>query len=160
MPTFQDKLLKMLRTNEGVRNKVYKDSLGIPTIGVGFNLARPDAKTIVKALNIDYDALLKGKVTLTDTQIDALLSADLTAVIDDLKNLFKQYDTMPEPVKLILADMRFQLGARGLRGFVNTMKAFQLGNWVVAAKGLRSSVAYTQAPVRWERNAKTLESLV
>ncbi len=159
MPTFQEKLIKMLRINEGVRTKVYKDSLGIETIGVGFNMRRPDAKSIVEALNIDYDALLHGTVELTQSQVDALLIKDIDAVTADLSTLFSNFISLPEQARLVLCDMRFQLGAHGLRNFANTIKAFQLRNWVVAARGIRSSLAYKQAPVRWERNALALESI-
>ena len=38
------KLRKQLIKHQGKRARVYKDSQGIPTIGVGFDLTRTDAK--------------------------------------------------------------------------------------------------------------------
>jgi hypothetical protein len=32
--------------------------LGIPTIGIGFNLARPDAKIIIEGIGLDFKAVL------------------------------------------------------------------------------------------------------
>jgi len=156
----QENLIKMLRANEGVRTKTYKCTQGFDTIGVGYNLERPDARSTITAMGIDYDALRAGKIALTSAQIDALLQKDLVAVLDDVKVLFKNFDTMPEKAQLVICDMRYQLGAAGLRGFKNTVKALSQGNWAVAARGLRNSLAYKQTPVRWERNANSLESLI
>jgi lysozyme len=156
---FQEELSKMIRANEGVRTKTYKCSLGYDTVGVGFNLERKDAKGIVEAMGVDYEDLRAGKVVLTNDQVDHLLGLDLKAVIDDCKVLFKTWDKMPQTAQLVLCDMRFQLGGAGLRGFKNTIKAFEAGDWKKAAEGLRSSLAYKQTTKRWERNAKALEAL-
>lgn len=37
----------LVSTNEGKRSCVYKDTKGIPTIGIGFNLQRSDAKSLI-----------------------------------------------------------------------------------------------------------------
>ena len=38
-------LKAQLRAHEGVRDRAYRDTRGILTVGVGFNLARPDARS-------------------------------------------------------------------------------------------------------------------
>ena len=40
----------MIIDSEGKRPCVYKDSLGIPNIGIGFNLQRSDARSKVSVL--------------------------------------------------------------------------------------------------------------
>lgn len=157
--SFEENLIKMIRQNEGVRTKTYKCSQGYDTVGVGFNLERKDAKTIVTALGLDYDQLRSGAVSLTNAQVDSILAQDLKAVTDDLKVLFPTFESMPEQVRLVLADMRFQLGGAGLRAFKNTVKSFNAGDWKAAAKGMRKSLAYKQTTKRWERNATSLEAL-
>lgn len=107
---FSEKLRDFIKKHEGVRAKVYKDTLGIETIGVGFNLRRADAKDICKGFGIDYDAILSGKSILTTKQVDDLLDKDLKACQDDLKVLFNDWDSRPDDFKLVLVDMRFQLG--------------------------------------------------
>jgi lysozyme len=149
----------MLKRNEGVRRRVYKDSLGIETIGVGFNLERPDALERCKRHGFNYYALRAGAHTLTDAQVDALLDEDIADCMASVHDILPGFDKMPVAAQLVLVDMRFQLGAAGLRGFKNTLKAFSAHDWKAAAKGLRSSLAYKQTPVRWERNAKVLDGL-
>ena len=152
-------LRDMLKRNEGVRHRVYKDSLGIPTVGVGFNLMRPDARVRCQLHGIDYDALLAGKITLTDAQVDAFLDEDVVACRKSLVALIPEVIQMPREAQNVLLDMRFQLGEGGLRAFKNTLRAFSTHDWKAAAAGLRSSLAYKQTPLRWERNAKALEAL-
>jgi lysozyme len=157
--SFNETLREMLRRNEGVRAKAYADSLGIPTIGVGFNLRRPDARARIEAVGANYVDIMARRSTLTAGQIDALLDQDIGDCLADLRKLFENFEGMPEAVRLVLVDMRFQLGPAGLRGFRNTLRAFRDRRWKDAAAGMRASLAYRQTPVRWERNAKALESV-
>lgn len=149
----------VLKQHEGVRSRVYKDSLGIETVGVGFNLRRADARQRLHAANADYDAVFAGKTSLTAQQVDALLHADIADCLADLQTLFTSFGSMPLPAQEVLVDMRFQLGGAGLRGFTNTLKAFREQRWRDAAAGMRASLAYKQTPVRWGENAARIEAL-
>jgi GH24 family phage-related lysozyme (muramidase) len=149
----------MIKRNEGVRPRVYKDSLGIETIGVGFNLRRADAPARCKAHGLNYTALLSGAVTLTASQIDELLDEDLADCQASVRQILPSFEALPHTAQLVLLDMRFQLGAGGLKTFKHTLAAFDKRDWKQAAIGLRSSKAYKQTRLRWERNAKLLEAL-
>lgn len=149
----------MIRPNEGVRANVYRDSLGIETIGVGFNLRRGGARESLAAVGADHAAVLAGKESLAPWQIDTLLDCDIAVAVADLRKLMPGYDDMPETARLVLLDMRFQLGGAGLRGFKYTLAAFRAGEWKKAADGMRASLAYKQTPKRWERNASSIEHL-
>ena len=46
--------------SEGFRSKVYKDSLGIKTIGYGFNLEQSGAKQIMAKYGLDWNAYITG----------------------------------------------------------------------------------------------------
>ncbi len=67
------KLKAQLIKHEGKRSKVYKDSEGVPTIGVGFNLKRSDAKAKIEALGLDYTKVLSGDQELTDPKLTRCL---------------------------------------------------------------------------------------
>lgn len=149
----------MIKRNEGVRLKAYKDTLGILTVGVGFNLERLDARTRCVRHGIDYDRLVAGRVLLTTAQVDALLEEDLAASLVGLREMLPSFDNMPTLARLVLIDMRFQLGAGGLKKFKNTLAAFRDRDWKRAAEGLRASLAYKQTTHRWETNARSLENI-
>jgi len=56
----------MIAEAEGEESCVYNDSLGIPTIGIGFNLERSDAPALIAGLGLDYDSVLDGSTCLDD----------------------------------------------------------------------------------------------
>ena len=78
--------LSFITKEEGLRNKAYKDSKGLWTIGVG-HLIKPDEKHLLTA-------------TLTDEQVEELLQSDLRWCQDAVDNNVKvpltqnQYDAL------------------------------------------------------------------
>ncbi len=56
----------MVAQAEGKRSCVYIDTMGHPTIGIGFNLDRSDAPSICSKFGIDYTAIRNGSKCLTD----------------------------------------------------------------------------------------------
>lgn len=149
----------IIKRHEGLRSKVYKDSLGIPTIGVGFNLMRLDARDKLKAVGASYENLILGKTVLNNNQIEVLLEQDIYACIKDLKSLFPTFDTLPENVRLVLVDLRFNLGGKGLRGFKNTLKHLQIGNYSAAADSLAQSLWAKQVGKRATENINLLKAV-
>lgn len=61
---------------EGCQNKMYKDSEGLPTIGVGFLLPKPgtdpEREKIVRSLGLNYKKLCNGSQKITDEQAKSL----------------------------------------------------------------------------------------
>jgi len=55
----------MVAESEGTRSCVYKDSLGIKTIGIGFNLEKSGAKATIQSLGLNYDSVCSGATCLT-----------------------------------------------------------------------------------------------
>ena len=67
----------MVEWSEGRKACVYKDSLGIPTIGIGFNLDRSDASDACSRCGINYDAVYSGSKCISSLQISCLFDYDL-----------------------------------------------------------------------------------
>lgn len=67
----------MVAESEGKKSCMYKDTKGIPTIGIGFNLQRSDAKSIITSLGLNYDKVVSGAQCLTESQITELFNKDL-----------------------------------------------------------------------------------
>lgn len=84
--------------HEGAVPYVYDDATGRrwnpnkpkgnPTVGIGFNLNRPDAREMLKKVGADYDKLLKGEDALSDSQQRELLSLSVKPVINWLRDHF------------------------------------------------------------------------
>jgi len=145
--------------NEGKRNVVYNDSLGIPTIGVGFNLKRGDAPAKIASLGLSYNDVLNGKQSLTDGQIETLLDKDIeVAVNNTAKKLFPNFDAIDSDRQVILIDLSFNMGYSRLSAFKNTIAAINAGKWETAANELKNSNWYHQVGNRGIRNVETIRS--
>lgn len=110
-------LVSMLKEEEAVREKPYKDSEGILTIGVGRNLE---------------DKGLRPK------EIDYLLANDIEEVNSELKQnpLYTSLDNIRQTV---LADMCFNIGYPRLLGFKNMWKAIEQKDFIKAADEMLDS---------------------
>ncbi len=107
-----EKLKEFIAKHEGKSNLLYEDSLGYATIGIGRCLDK------------------KG---LSDDEVFYLFNNDINEVLTDLRKIFKDFDNLPESVRLALADMRFNLGRNGFRQFKKMIEAIKEKNFERAA---------------------------
>lgn len=129
-------LERELIIDEGKRNKVYKDSLGIETIGVGRNLKD------------------RG---LSDEEIAFLLRNDIALVCDELDRELPWWRQMSDARQRVLANMCFNLGMSRLLGFKNTLEAMKAGRYKDAAAGMLASKWAGQVGDRAKRLAEMME---
>jgi lysozyme len=111
-------LKTQLVRHEGMVLKVYRDSIGIPTIGVGRNLQ---------------------DVGVTEAEALMLLDHDILGVLDDLDRECQWWRQLSETRQLVLADMCFNLGIVRLKGFRNALQAAQDGRYEDAAREMLDS---------------------
>ena len=113
-------LREQLKQHEGVRLKPYKCTSGRTTIGCGRNLDD------------------KG---LTMEEVNYLLENDIKECINDAEVVIgsQVWEGLSEARKRVLVDMRFNLGAGGIRTFKNTLQAIREGRYGDASKGMLSS---------------------
>ena len=97
-----DEILNFIKSHEGYKLNMYKDSLGIPTIGIGFNLTRPDAKKIISLVGADYNNILSGKAQLTDEQAREIFKITLSIAYKDAKLWIPKFDGLPKNIKLAI----------------------------------------------------------
>jgi GH24 family phage-related lysozyme (muramidase) len=110
-----------LEINEGFKNTVYRDSMGIPTIGMGFNLQRADADTILASIGADLHLVLEGH-PLTDEQVEKLFQYSFTPVIGQARSSLQEFhfDSMSDARKFVICDLVFNMGLEGWESFANT----------------------------------------
>jgi GH24 family phage-related lysozyme (muramidase) len=150
------KLRDQLVRHEGKRTKVYKDTEGLPTVGVGFNLTRPDARKKIEALGLDYQKVLAGTQELTDAQIGKLLQADIDAAVAGCKKVFPKFADLSDARQRALADMMFNLGPARFGQFKKMIAHVKAGEFDKAADEMKASRWYAQVKGR----GKTLEAMM
>jgi len=134
----RDKLVDQLIEHEGLKLKPYYCPAGKLTIGVGRNLED------------------KG---ISQKEAAFLLKNDIDECISDLEDLFKEkFDSFPEQVKIVLIDMRFNLGATGFRSFRKMIKAVNESNFDKASKEMKNSNWYSQVGKRAETLVEMMTS--
>jgi len=130
-------LEEMLLRDEGERLKVYLDSRGISTIGVGRNL---------RDTGISQDEsrfLFKNDIERVRWEVGQALPWTLWMV---------------GARRAVIYAMAFQLGTSGLLGFKKMLEAVKGQYWDAAAHEMRESLWYKQVPERAERMAKQMET--
>jgi hypothetical protein len=147
----------MIIASEGRRRKLYFDSLGHPSVGIGFNLERSDAPTLLQKLGADWVAIMDGKAELTDEQIDTLFRWCFDEALAYAQKLFPNWEDLIPEARMVLTDMSFQLHAR-LLGFVKMRDAVAHEDYGRMVSEMRQSLYAKQVPTRCARNAAVIEA--
>ena len=142
-----DRLLKSVKKHEGYRNKVYLDTLGKRTVGVG-HLCVEDFWEDDK----EYDE----KFLMT------ILEHDLQTAIKSAKQLIEEFgcDDIDEQAEEILIEMVFQLGKTGVSKFKNMWKALAERNYIGASYEMLDSRWAKQTPNRAKAMADLMKACV
>lgn len=113
-----DDFCARLELNEGFKTTKYQDSLGIWTIGVGFNLERPDARAMLAQVGASYDAVM-AFMPLTGVQVVRLLELSVAPIIDEARSSLQpmHYDLLSDARRCAVADLDFNLGLQGWMAF-------------------------------------------
>jgi GH24 family phage-related lysozyme (muramidase) len=144
------------KLNEGWVNKVYSDSLGLPTCGYGFCLVDPDVARLIPRVVIDGVTPLSRDIG--DKIFDTLY---FRAICD--ANIFLGQDIfsgLTDDHKRVIVDLAYQLGLLRLSSFVRFKRNILDKNWPGAAAELLDSKYAKQCPNRAGRNAKLIKGIV
>ena len=141
-----DKLLESVKRHEGYRNKVYLDTLGKRTVGVG-HLCVEDFW--------EDDKEYEEKFLMT------ILEHDLQTAIKGAKDLMAENGCMDidEIAEEIIIEMIFQLGKTGVSKFKNMWKALSGLDYSTAASEMLDSRWAKQTPNRAQAMSAQMASL-
>jgi|TARA_R110002072_G_scaffold22597_1_gene79154 lysozyme len=128
-------LIESIKKHEGYVGIVYKDSLGIDTIGYGF---------AIKDLELDKDVC------------DIILARKLKDLQDRVKLKFGWYPFMPKVIQDVIMEMCYQLGVTGFSKFVKTITHFKDKDFKNASVEMLDSKWAKQTPNR----AKEMSEIV
>jgi LysM repeat protein len=156
--------LEMLKAEEGVRTKVYKDTKGISTIGVGFNLTRSDAPEVFRQCFGDQcdDVMTRAKDPkrgMSEAEVERLTRHDLeTTFLPRTRKAVEKFEEFPLEARTALVSSAYRgslLGSPKTLALINAGKGSE-----AAAEYLRnreyeaSKKAKTGIAPRMEREAK------
>lgn len=138
-------LKDQLRRDEDEVLKVYLDTEGIPTAGVGHNL---------KAHGID----LPVGTPITPEESAQWLDEDIERVQFNLHKYLPWVTELDEVRQAVLANMSFNLGIIGLLGFHRTLTMIEAGNYPGAAAAMLESKWSEQVGARAQRLSRQMET--
>ena len=113
--SIREQIIKDLIHHEGKENKVYLDSMGIETCGVGRNLR---------------------DVGLSEDEIMYLLDNDIDRVENQLDTYFSWWRDKKPSVRRMMISFVFNVGVGTARKFPKMMKAIESDNYEEAVKEL------------------------
>ena len=120
-------LIDSIKEHEGYVGIVYKDSLGIDTIGYGF---------AIKDLELDRDIC------------DIILERKLHDLEDSVNLKFSWFMYMPQEIKNVVLEMCYQLGVNGFSKFKKTISFLQDRQFQEASVEMLDSLWAKQTPNR------------
>lgn len=125
-----------IETNEGYRQYVYTDSVGVDTIGIGFNLEEG----------------------FTIEECRMILRLRMEKFGNELARRIPIYLHVGCVRKIVLLDMVYNLGITRLLKFKKMLAALDSGDYELAAKEMLDSRYARQVKGRAKRNAYMMET--
>lgn len=121
------KIRSQLIQHEGYKTHLYKDSVGLWTIGVGHNIEE------------------RG---LSDRAIQVILDDDIAEAVADLERNLNYFSELPISCQNALVNLSFNLGIARLLQFKKMLIALKNNDWATAADELLDSRYATQVGQR------------
>lgn len=136
--------------DEGERLQVYRCTENKLTIGVGRNLDDVGISAQeTRQLGITTRSCIATGITRTQSR--ALLDSDIDRCEADLDRRLPWWRTLDPVRQRILLNMCFNLGIKGLEGFVNTLAMIKAGRYADAAVNMLKSKWAGQVGARARR---------
>jgi lysozyme len=135
-----EQLRKEIEADEGCRYDIYLDHLGYPTFGIGHLISETDP---------EYGAEVGTSVS--ETRVIQAFNTDMGIVLDDCNTLYEDFETLPEEVQHIIANMMFNMGRPRLSKFRGMKAGVDARDWNKAADEMVDSRWYQQVTNRAQR---------
>lgn len=162
-----------LARHEGFRKYAYPDPLSElhkkyppkkwgwgykPADAILREIGEPASKGAPWTVGIGFTRGVGPSTVMTREEAFNELLPELIEHLEVLDRLLPDWETYPDVIKTVLANLAFNLGSR-LGQFKNTLKYFAAGEWNKAAANLKKSLWYRQVGERSEELVKRLQTL-
>ena len=140
-----ERLMESVKKHEGYRNKVYLDTLGKRTVGVG---------------HLCVEDFWEDDKEYEEKFLMEILADDLQNAIKGARELKEEHSCtdIDEIAQEILVEMVFQLGKNGVSKFKNMWKALSEHNYTGASYEMLDSKWAKQTPNRAKSMAELMKS--
>ena len=145
------------KLNEGYYKCMYKDPVGIPTVGVGFNLKKFGAKSEIDSVGANYDAVLNGSQCLDDSQIERLFNKDMDTAISCVSGWISNWRSIGSTRQSAVADMSFNMGCFTIKEFTSMKAAIENEDYSAAVSSMKNSAWCRQVGGRCDRDVACME---
>jgi len=135
-----EQLREEIARDEGVEYEIYLDHLGLPTFGIGHLV-----------LDSDIESGMEVGTSITEERVNECFDKDVEAVLSDCETLYPDFDSLPEEVQLIIANMMFNMGRPRLSKFKGMKRGVDARDWNAAADEMVDSRWYKQVTNRADR---------
>ncbi len=147
--------LAQIQADEGFEPGVYKDTMGIKTIGYGFNLERAGSQEALDAAGIKKSLadLKGGKANLTKEEASRLMLGEMGHFQGVAKRFVGEstWKKLSPNRQGILTNMAYNMGEGTLGKFANLKAAIQRGDWSQAQAEMKNSAWAGQVKGRADR---------
>ena len=143
-----EKLKSEIISDEGIVFKVYLDHFGHKTLGVGHLINKSDP-----------EFPLKKDTPVSKERVDECFSTDIEICVLECSSLHREFQSFPEEVQLIIANMMFNLGQTRLAKFKDMKKALDNQDYKAAAAAMVDSRWYNQVPNRAKRLVERMKNV-
>lgn len=146
----------MLTVDEGCRYKAYKDTTGHTTVGIGFNMDSPTARSTWIRANVteSFNSVYSDQCNLSTNSINSLLNTCIDSARTDLESLLPEYSTYPYCVQIALINLMFNLGKSVFSTFTGTIQLIKNKQFAEAAQHLLGTLWAREVPNRAKRVAQ------
>ena len=144
-----DKLIELIKQDEGLRLRVYDDATGQPVV---------KGYTLVGNPTIGYGRLLTKGRGISLSEAEHLLTRDITETLANLSDAFPWFDDLDDVRARVIASMAFNMGLPRFMGFKRLRAAVMRGQWDLAAKEILDSNAARMLPTRYGGLAKMMKT--
>ena len=135
-----DQLRETLKVDEGVKNEIYLDHLGLPTCGIGHLITEDDPE---HGLDVGTH--------IDDERVNELFDQDVQVTLGECRLLYEDFDDLPEEAQQIIANMMFNMGRPRLSKFKKMKEAVDNRDWIEAGNQMMDSRWYKQVTTRADR---------
>jgi len=136
----------MIAKHEGCCQCTYLDSLGKPTVGIGYLLV-PSRTSQMEQVGLNYEQVVSGQTELNMEQITSLFNIYVQSSIQVAQKTFSNWNSLCCNVEQALVDIIYDLN-NGISAFHTFISDINSENWEGAAGALKNSLFCRQVGSR------------